>query len=677
MPGIIDEIGDLARRLEPGEVAPLWYNSAGTLPMAILTASKLAMSFGAEDVFWNISVSVPHGARIALVGPNGAGKTTLIRILVGLESPTSGEVHRARNCSVGYLLQEAELALEDRGQTVWGEMLGVFDQLRAQEQALRAMEDRMGAPGANGAPSLMEQYGAALERFELEGGYEYELRIRQVLEGLGLGSGEHEKPVGHLSGGQKARALLAKLLLRSPDLLVLDEPTNHLDIEALEWLESWLINWGGSLLIVSHDRYLLDRVANRVWELDYGQIQTYRGNYSAYVQQRAERRERRLAEYKAQQAFMAKEEDFIRRYVAGQRSREAKGRRTRLERLKRDGLLVRPVDDRHLQLRFGAARRSGDIVLQTKDLVVGYAPEAPLFRADDIDLRRTERAALIGPNGCGKTTFLKTVLGALAPLGGELRLGASLEAGYFAQARTDLHMDSRVLDELLRHHPMPTGEARGLLARFLLVGDDVFKPVRALSGGERSRLALAILMKQAVNFLLLDEPANHLDIPSQEVLESVLGEFGGTILLVTHDRYLVSRLATQIWTLEANRLRVFYGGYDEYLSAREPGEEPAATAQADRSGKTRRVGHRAGSRPAGQRRGSRAGRRAVSAADLEQGVSELETRLTTLSAQLEAAVGARQFDKVRLLGLEYRQVEEDLERRMAEWAEAAAVQGEV
>lgn len=627
--------------------------------MAILTASKVARSFGALDVFEDISVSIPHGAKIAIVGPNGGGKTTLIRILIGLDTPSAGEVHRARGLTIGYLPQESEYAFHDSNRTVWDEMLSVFEELRVQERALRAMEERMEAP--NAPTDLIEEYGTALERFEHAGGYAYELQIRQVLEGLGFSRQERQMLIGHLSGGQKTRALLARLLLRSPDLLVLDEPTNHLDIKAMEWLETRLTNWPGALLMVSHDRYFLDRVVNRVWELNWGSIESYRGNYSSYVEQRAERVVRRQTEYEEQQAFIAKEEDFIRRHLAGQRTKEAQGRRKRLERFKRDEMVSRPLQERKLRLQLRASRRSGDIILQTTGLSVGYTAASPLFKADDIDFRRTECAGLIGPNGSGKTTFLKTILGQLPPLAGNIRLGASLEVGYFAQVHDDLDMESSVLDELLAHHPMLTSEARDYLAKFLFVGDDVFKLVSSLSGGERGRLALAIMMRDKANFLLLDEPTNHLDIPAQEVLERVLSDFDGTLILVSHDRYLISRLATQIWALEDNQLQVFEGGYPEYVAQREK-------ENLEREGKER--SRREYRRPArdGQRRQREFAERLAS---LEQEISELEKRLVALGVALEDAGAGRQLDKVRELGLEYSSAEEELQRRLAEWARLA------
>ncbi|MBN1316940.1 MAG: ABC-F family ATP-binding cassette domain-containing protein, partial [Anaerolineales bacterium] len=547
--------------------------------MAIITASKIAKSFGAEDIFGDVNASIPHGARIALVGPNGAGKTTLIRILIGMDMPSAGIVHRSRSLTIGYLPQEAEHAFEDELQTVWQEMMTVFADLFSQESALREMERQMSVarehdPSNNSydqQSNLMQQYGAALERFEHSGGYDYQLRTQQVLGGLGFNDNDFNMPIAHLSGGQKTRALLAKLLLQSPDFLILDEPTNHLDIQAIEWLETQLVSWPGSILVVSHDRYFLDKVVNRIWELDRGGLETYRGNYSAYITQREERFNRQLDEFKAQQAYISKEEDFIRRHMAGQRTKEAQGRLKRLNRLKRDNPISQPRRNERLGIQFNSARRSGDIILQTQDLVVGYSAGSPLFKTDDIDFRRTECAALIGPNGAGKTTFLRTILEEIPPLSGKLRRGASLEIGYFSQAHAELDIETgrTVLEEFLSHYPMLTSEARDFLARFLFTQDDVYKKTSALSGGERGRLALSFLMQKKGNFLVLDEPTNHLDIPAQEVLESVLNEFDGTIILVSHDRYLVSRLATQIWHLENRRLEVFKGSYQEFVAMRD------------------------------------------------------------------------------------------------------------
>src|SRR5690606_24596951 len=446
-------------------------------------------------------------------------------------------VMHAGGLEIGFLPQQVTMALSgDR--TLWDEMLTAFADLLAQEARLRELADQLAENPTSEA--LIEKYGVAQQRFELDGGYDYETRIKQVLTGLGFDEGDYQRPVEQLSGGQKTRALLARLLLEDPDLLILDEPTNHLDIGAIEWLESYLKGFAGALLVVSHDRYFMDSLVQHVWELIFGRLEVYRGNYSAYVQQREERHARLLKEYERQQEFIEKEEDYIRRNIAGQNTRQAQGRRKRLERFLADEALTRPREMHTLRLNLQAKRRSGDKVLMTHNLVVGYHDDrVPLFEAPDITLYRGECAALIGPNGAGKSTFLKTILGQLEPLSGEARLGASVEIGYFAQAHEELDPANSVLDEILKVKYMPTGEARNYLAAFLFTGDDVFKPISALSGGERGRVALAKLALSGANLLLLDEPTNHLDIPSQEILEAVLADYNGTILLISHDRYLI------------------------------------------------------------------------------------------------------------------------------------------
>ncbi|TLN15344.1 ABC-F family ATP-binding cassette domain-containing protein, partial [bacterium] len=501
-------------------------------------------SFGPNDLFAGLSLSIPPRAHIGLVGPNGVGKTTLVRILLGLEEATGGEVRRSRGLRMGYLPQEAAL---DSARTLWEECLTVFDGLRGQQVELRRLEAAMAGDPENEA--LLKSYGKLQNDFEREGGYTFETRIRQTLAGLGFAHEDLRRPVEQLSGGQRTRALLAKLLLSEPDLLVLDEPTNHLDIAAVEWLENYLREWKGGVLIVSHDRYFLDQVTEAIWEMTPA-LEEYRGNYSAYLRQREERYARRLEEYQAQVAFIEKEEDYIRRNIAGQNTRQAQGRRKRLERLLEEARLTPPLQARSLHLRLEPAARSGDLVLRTYGLSVGYAdePSGALFSVPDLTLTRGECAAIIGPNGAGKTTLLKTLLGQLPPLAGQLELGASLQIGYFAQAHEGLHSDQTLMEaiEAIAPHLRP-GEVRDYLAKFMFTGDDAFKPVSALSGGERGRLALACLALQGANLLLLDEPTNHLDLAAQEALQSILAGFGGTILLVSHDRYLIDALATQVW----------------------------------------------------------------------------------------------------------------------------------
>ena len=663
--------------------------------MSLVTGTHLAKAYGAEDIFAGVSVAIPHGARIALVGSNGSGKTTLLRILAGLEEPSQGEVYRAKGVGVGYLPQEAALYSEG---TLWEEMLTAFANLRAREAELSQLEAAMADLAHASRDGVMEKYGPLQHQFELDGGYAYENKIRQVLTGLNFEPDDYHKPVEILSGGQKTRALLGRLLLESPDLLILDEPTNHLDIHAVEWLENWIGEWGGAAVVVSHDRYFLDQTVDAVWEMQFGALEEYRGNYSAYLTQRAERRARRLAEYQAQQERVAREQEYIRRNIAGQNTKQAQGRRRRLESLlagpkaqtgrsaqvygRVDERAFRPQEAQTIKLRIETDLRSGDRVIETKDLAVGYQdPKGRsgdgkvLFRAPDVLLWREECAALVGPNGAGKTTFLKTLLGEIAPLEGSVKLGSSLKVGYFAQAHERLNPENTVLDEVRLTRELPLGQARDYLAKFLFTGDDVFKKVAVLSGGERGRLALAKLALEGANLLLLDEPTNHLDIPSQEILEAVLADFPGTILLVSHDRYLIDALATQVWSVEGGALEVFKGSWSEYVAWKEAMQNPKSQIPSSKGQGTR--GKEEGAGGGGQvnqqsaikKQKSLERRRAARLSELENSIAALERRMAELTTDLEAA-GA-DIARVKALGEEYAQVEAELAARMEAWAALA------
>jgi len=675
--------------------------------MALLTANNVGQSFGAFDVFQGVSVSIADGAKVGLVGPNGIGKTTLLLILAGLSTPSQGQVQRARGARMAYLPQEAARAFAGQDNTVYEEMLSVFATLRQEEAQLQDMEAQMAAGESD--DELLQRYSQAQEQFEQAGGYDYDVRIRQVLQGLGFGKSSWKVPLSHLSGGQKTRVLLARLLLERPDLLILDEPTNHLDVAAIEWLENTLNGWDGAVLLVSHDRYFLDRVVDTVWEMSRAGIEVYRGNYSAYVQQRQERWDRRTQEFDAFKARMEKELDYIRRNIAGQRTQMAKGKLKRITRelkaVHAGGLhavrgkqwsqitneleiagddwgvadaaaainSLRPPLGRppRLNLKLESEHRSGNIVLRSHDLEIGY-PGTSLFVADDIELHRQECAALIGPNGAGKTTLLRTILGEIEPLDGEVHPGASLKIGYFAQAHSQLNLDNSVLDELLSRQNMLVGEARSYLAKYLFQGDDVFRDVRSLSGGERGRLALALLALDGANFLLLDEPTNHLDIPAQEVLQEVLEGFGGTILLVSHDRYLVSRLATQIWWLHEGRLEVYSGPYQAYLQ-RNRGAQPADEAPEEQpQQEATQV------RPLSK---NEMRRLRQTLRQLEEQIGETEYALEQLAQATQRASQEERFDRIRSLSLEYATTEKKLESLMQEWEKLAhevamAAQGE-
>ena len=568
--------------------------------MTILTATELGHSFGDNDLFDDLRLTLNVKDRVGLVGPNGVGKTTLLLILAGLQEATSGTVSRLAGLTLGYLRQEAVLTFRGQDNTIYEEMLSVFDHLRQMEADMRQMEARMAAGAVD--EGLFDEYGRLQNLYEHGGGYQYQVDIKRVLHGLGFTAEEWNSPLSHLSGGQKTRVLLGRLLLEKPDLLILDEPTNHLDLDAVEWLEYTLRTWPGALLIVSHDRYFLDKIVNQVWDLTINGLTTYRGNYSSYVQQRQEAWERELKLFESEKARLESEIAFIKKHIAGGKTDIAKGK---LKRLTRDIVLLEEVGvmamqgkswlqigervrtfspneaEQHikalpapsnrpprLHIRLKPEERSGRLVLRTKKLTVGY-PDTPLFTTDKLKLERYDCAALIGPNGSGKTTFLRTLLGQTAPLSGKIFLGDNVQVGYFAQAHNQLQLERRVLDEILAQANLTEEQARSYLAQYLFKGHDVFKLVGDLSGGERGRLALALLALQGANFLLLDEPTNHLDIPSQEVLQEVLELFDGTILLVSHDRYLVSRLATQIWELRNGHLHLFAGTYDEFVGERD------------------------------------------------------------------------------------------------------------
>ncbi|NOZ29401.1 MAG: ABC-F family ATP-binding cassette domain-containing protein [Chloroflexi bacterium] len=632
--------------------------------MSILIARDLAKSYGALDVFQNVQLRIEHGDRIGLVGPNGQGKTTLLKIMAGLEPPTAGSVTHARALRIGYLPQDPPPA---GSRTLYADLLEIFHDLRRQAETLRALERQMEATTDEAElERLLARYGDLQARFELAGGYDYELRIRRVLSGLGFSESEYHQPLAHLSGGQRTRALLARLLLEEPDLLLLDEPTNHLDLAAVEWLEETLLQWKGSLVVVAHDRYFLDRVATRIWEMARGRVTTYRGNYSQYVVLRAEHLEQQRREWEKQQEYIARTEEFVRRYKAGQRSKEARGRLRRLERFKREQAIERPQEGRRIRLDMTTQIRSGDLVMATRDLIVGYDPNAPLFRCPDLEIRRGHTVALIGPNGVGKTTFVKTILGEVPPLAGEIRLGASVKVGYLPQVPTDLAPDQTVLDAILEVAPNLTLEqARRFLGRFLFTGDDVFQTIDTLSGGQRSRVALARLSLLGANFLILDEPTNHLDLESQEILQEVLARFPGTILLVTHDRYLVEALATHVWDLQAGKLSAYEGGYTEYLAQRAAEREAASADGKSRTSSARKGREREREE---RRRRQRERRQAERAMAIEEKIHALEAELARLGEEIEVAGRNQEVARVEELGIAYAEAERRLHELMEEWA---------
>ncbi|MBI5930558.1 MAG: ABC-F family ATP-binding cassette domain-containing protein [Chloroflexi bacterium] len=632
--------------------------------MSVLTAIHVSKAFGPDELFGGISVSIPNHAKIALVGPNGAGKTTLLNILIGNDEPTTGKVEVKRGLKIGFLPQRPKLT---GNRTIWEEMLSAFEPLLAQQAKLTELEQAL-ADGANNGDhdELLRRYGQAQEAFQEAGGYTYETEIKRVLMGLGFKPDEFSRPLTLLSGGQVTRALLARLLLESPELLVLDEPTNHLDINAVEWLEGYLKTWQGALLLVSHDRYFMDKVVNVIWELEFGEMDTYHGNYSHYVQQRQERHERMLKEFEAQQEFIKKEQDYIARNIAGQNTNQAKGRRRRLERLIKEGDWVkrRPQTKHKLHMRLEASR-TGNEVFKTKGMSIGYPDaDSPLFEVPEMLLMRGEVAAIIGPNGSGKSTFLKTILDNLRPLQGQFQWGARVEIGYFAQAHESLNTENTLLEEILQTKDMPISQARSYLATYLFTGDDVYRQINTLSGGERGRLALAKLSLAGANVLLLDEPTNHLDIASQEILQNVLVDYEGTILLVSHDRYLIDALATQIWAVQPGSMTIFQGSYHEYVTLRE--QEVAKLAEA--ANPSSKNG-RSQAKPTVEKHPSGLSpfQRTKRLTELEAQIHKLEVELQTILDDLEIASASGKIQEVSRLGQRYTEAEAALDATMQEW----------
>jgi len=640
--------------------------------MSLLQTFEVSKHFGAQDVLVGISLQIAREEHIGLVGANGSGKSTLLRILAGLEEPSGGQVQRARGLRIGYLPQEVTLEAGDI--SLWEHVMIAFASLHRQAEVLRRLEEALATEHDGIARAqLLARYGDVQTAFEAAGGYTWEQRMRRVLTGLGFDEKDYVRPLAHLSGGEQTRAHLARLLLEEPELLLLDEPTNHLDLNAIEWLEEHLSNWHGALVVVAHDRYFLDRITMRIWELEDGRVHNYRGNYSAYVTQRAERRIRQQRLFEQQQEYVARQEDFIRRTFANQRARSAQDRRKRLERLER---VEQVRDERHLQIRLISDLRSGDLVLATHDLVVGYRADEPLFACPDLMVYRGDRVALLGPNGTGKTTFLRTILQEIKPLRGHVRIGASVKIGYLAQAHAGLDMHRSVLDEILATKDMTLQEARTFLGRFLFSGNDVFKSIGMLSGGERARVALARLVLQGANFLVLDEPTGHLDIPSQELLQSVLADFPGTILLVSHDRFFVDALATWIWALEDGQMKVVPGNYTAYLAARQLNQASQAAEESDErrrapQGSGGQNTRRVESVQETHRLSTYKRQRALQ--EVQEAIRTTEERLAYLTRALEEASRAQAVERIAALGREYQAAEDELACLFERWAELEAL----
>ena len=625
--------------------------------MPLVSTSDLAVHYGADIIFSGVDLDINERARIGIVGPNGGGKTSLLRVLVGEQAASEGRVARSIGIQVGYVPQHPQM--ENTG-TLREEVMLAFDEVRALEKELEAASQQ--PDGQNGSSEEAgRRYAALLEQYEALGGYTYERAVERMVDGLGLRPETLDSPASLASGGERTRAALAKALLGNPDLLVLDEPTNYLDLKGVTWLERYLTYFAPAVVVVSHDRYFLDEMATQIWEIDHGRMNVFPGNFSKYRVLKGERDLRLAKEYEAQQEFIAKEQSFIDRYRAGQRSREAKGRETRLGRLER---IDRPDIDRSISLKPAGATRTGQVVLSTKGLRVGYTDgDGPteLLKVPDLKLPRGSRTAVIGDNGTGKTTFIKTVLGMVPPLEGSVALSQSVKVGYYSQGLDALVDDQTVLESFLEIKNMPFEQARFYLARFLFQGDDVFRTVGACSGGERSRLALARLLITEPNLLVLDEPTTHFDIPSREALEQVLLGYPGTILLVSHDRHLVSLLAESLLVMAGGMVDVFPGTFEEWSEAQRGSEAEAAASRSQERLKPALRPQPVKSQVPKRRNP------AAPVVDMEQVIVDLEDRLKEIESQLQEATESQDFEVMTRLGDEHVQIQSELEQRLEEW----------
>ena len=621
---------------------------------------RLSKSFGTHVVFEPFSAQVSRGDRIALIGDNGAGKSTLLRTIVGLDEPTEGGCVSIGEVRIGHLPQSARL---EGGDTVWDAAERAFAEDRAVERELRELETAI----ANGADDAqIHRYDELLHRFADAGGYEIEAKVRAALVGVGFGEAEYDKPVDLLSGGEEARAALARVLLERPDVLLLDEPTNHLDFAALDWIEEQLLRFAGAIVLVSHDRHLLERVSNRTWEIAFGRITTYRVGYGASRTLRNAERERQLERFEKQEETIERYKDFVRRHKAGQKVRQAKDREKKLERIEKDRI-EEPREAKRISLHIAVGQASGKRVLSLHNVQAGF--DRPLFACPDLELWRGEKVAIIGPNGCGKTTLLRTITGEQPLLGGEIELGHNVHPATYSQTQQGLHGPNTALDAILARASLTIGEARGLLGRFLFSGDDVLKKTQALSGGERSRVALALLALIEGNLLLLDEPTNHLDLASQEILERAVQDYEGSVLLVSHDRALLEAVTTQVWLIENGRMTVHGHGYAEYR--RRLIEVQASEGRAPRPSKSPTARRKqvpvanAGPPPDARRN-------AETLRGLEEEIEALEDRIARIEGDLVDASADGDGDRIAALGADHTQLRRELANTYDAWHAAIA-----
>lgn len=633
--------------------------------MIIAQAQDLEQRFGGNTIFSNISFSVPDNARIGLVGPNGAGKTTLLKIMTGQQEPTSGQFTINKGLKVGYIAQENAL---DEDKTIWDEMLTVFDNLIEKNKRITKMQEQIAEHPED--EDLLKRYDQLAYDFEQEGGFTYQAEIKSILNGFNFKENTWQKVIGTLSGGEKTRLAFVKLLLQKPPVLLLDEPTNYLDLDTLDWLEAFLKNYQGAIITVSHDQYFLDHLANQIFELNFGKLTTFKGNYSQYVKERELMNNQQEAAYEKQQEKIKKEEEFIQKnLVRASTTKRAQSRRKALDKMER---IKPPKHKQKVRINFISDRPSGKEVLIAKDLTIGY-PDKTMVSDIDFQVNKNDRVAIIGPNGIGKSTLLKTIMKKLEPKDGSIKYGASLDIGYYDQELQSLDPSKTVLDTIWdRHKTMPEKDVRSILASFLFTAEDIDKTVGQLSGGQKARLTLTVLSLEKDNFLLMDEPTNHLDIEAKEVLEQALDTYDGTLLFVSHDRYFINELANKIISVRNGHAKIYNGNYSYYLDEKAKQAAAVQEAEAEQTESTTSANQNKGKLSYQEQKARDSQKR-----KLERAVSEAEARIEKLEAeeqeiQTEMANPdiAASFEKLGPLQEKLSAVQEQLEQANNDWENA-------
>ncbi len=622
--------------------------------MSLVRGKNISKSYGDKLIMERSSFQLNEGERIGLIGANGVGKTTLLEIISGETRPEEGGTEKRKNLKIGYLAQETNLVLK---RTVYQEGMEVFYEISLLREKMHSLAEMMNSEKDN-LSEIMEEYGKVEEEIEKKDGYNCEVRLKAVLSGFGFQQSDFKKQVEHLSGGEKSRLAYAKLLLREPDILLLDEPTNHLDVEATEWLENYFVNYQGALLLVSHDRYFLDRVVEKIWELERGKLRCYRGNYTHYLREKKEEIIRQGRGHQLQQKEFRRQEEFIRRNIVGQKTKQAQSRRKMLEKVK---IISRPQTEEEIKIRFSSQLRGGNEVLQVKSLSK-FLKENFLFKDLSFELERGDRLGIVGPNGTGKTTLLKIIVGKEKADQGEVRIGRNIRLGYYDQHLAELNPENSIMEEMWSiNSRIKDEELRSFLGRFLFSGKDVFAPVKDLSGGEQARVLLAKLILAKVNFLILDEPTNHLDLKSRGILEEALSKYDGTILVVSHDRYFLDKIVGRILYFgRDSESKVYWGNYSHFL---EKIRGEIKSTKIDRQKKREKLDQR-------KKSTKKSWENTLSVdnfADIEAEITLLEEEREEVTKKLADVEVCRHPDKVKELSRKYQDISKKLELLYGEW----------